>query len=84
MRLHQGLRQGELSPLSAHETKRFAGGKTLMPGGFSPPEQMKRSGFPQNGTFCGRGGMRASIYDAMPAEGVVKLCDFIQAFDKNN
>ncbi len=55
-----------------------------MPGGFSPPEQMKRSGFPQNGTFCGRGGMRVSIYNAMPTEGVEKLCDFIQAFDKNN
>ena len=84
MRLHQGVRQGELSPLSAHGTKRFAGGKTLMPGGFTPPEQMKRVGAPQNGTFCGRGGMRASIYNAMPTEGVEKLCDFIKAFDKNN
>ena len=30
------------------------------------------------------GGMRASIYNAMPTEGVEKLCDFIRAFDKNN
>lgn len=30
------------------------------------------------------GGMRASIYNAMPTEGVAKLCDFIRAFDKNN
>ena len=30
------------------------------------------------------GGMRASIYNAMPVEGVEKLCDFLQAFDKNN
>ena len=30
------------------------------------------------------GGMRASIYNAMPTEGVEKLCDFIQTFDKNN
>jgi phosphoserine aminotransferase len=30
------------------------------------------------------GGMRASIYNAMPVEGVEKLCDFIQKFDKNN
>ena len=30
------------------------------------------------------GGMRASIYNAMPMEGVEKLCDFIQAFDKAN
>ena len=27
------------------------------------------------------GGMRASIYNAMPTEGVEKLCDFIKAFD---
>ena len=30
------------------------------------------------------GGMRASIYNAMPVEGVEKLVDFINAFDKNN
>ena len=30
------------------------------------------------------GGMRACIYNAMPVEGVEKLCDFIRAFDKNN
>lgn len=30
------------------------------------------------------GGMRASIYNAMPVEGVEKLCDFIRDFDKNN
>ncbi len=30
------------------------------------------------------GGMRASIYNAMPVEGVEKLCDFIRQFDKNN
>lgn len=30
------------------------------------------------------GGMRASIYNAMPTEGVEKLCDFIRAFDQAN
>lgn len=30
------------------------------------------------------GGMRASIYNAMPVAGVEKLCDFILDFDKNN
>ena len=30
------------------------------------------------------GGMRASIYNAMPVEGVERLCDFIRDFDKNN
>ena len=30
------------------------------------------------------GGMRASIYNAMPVEGVEALCDFIKEFEKNN
>ena len=30
------------------------------------------------------GGMRASIYNAMPLEGIEKLCDFIRKFDKDN
>ena len=30
------------------------------------------------------GGMRASIYNAMPTEGIEKLCAFIQDFDKKN
>ena len=30
------------------------------------------------------GGMRASIYNAMPVEGVEKLCDFIKKFDQDN
>ena len=30
------------------------------------------------------GGMRASIYNAMPTEGVEKLCEFIQKFEKEN
>ncbi|MEG1999934.1 MAG: 3-phosphoserine/phosphohydroxythreonine transaminase [Evtepia sp.] len=30
------------------------------------------------------GGMRASIYNAMPTEGVEQLCAFIKEFDKNN
>ena len=30
------------------------------------------------------GGMRASIYNAVPTEGVEALCDFIRDFDKNN
>jgi phosphoserine aminotransferase len=30
------------------------------------------------------GGMRASIYNAVPTEGVEKLCDFIRAFEKNH
>ena len=30
------------------------------------------------------GGMRASIYNAMPDEGVMKLCEFISEFDQAN
>ena len=30
------------------------------------------------------GGMRASIYNAMPVEGVEKLCDFIRKFDREH
>ncbi len=30
------------------------------------------------------GGMRASIYNAVPVEGVEKLCEFIRDFDKKN
>ena len=30
------------------------------------------------------GGMRASIYNAMPIEGVEKLVDFMQKFAKEN
>ena len=30
------------------------------------------------------GGMRASIYNAMPMEGVEKLADFMREFEKNN
>ena len=30
------------------------------------------------------GGMRASIYNAMPYEGVVKLVEFMKEFAKNN
>lgn len=30
------------------------------------------------------GGMRASIYNAMPVEGVERLIEFMQAFEKNN
>ena len=30
------------------------------------------------------GGMRASIYNAMPVEGVEKLVDFMKEFESNN
>lgn len=30
------------------------------------------------------GGMRASIYNAMPVEGVEQLVDFMKEFEKNN
>jgi phosphoserine aminotransferase len=30
------------------------------------------------------GGMRASIYNAMPVEGIKKLCEFLQEFQEKN
>ena len=30
------------------------------------------------------GGMRASIYNAMPIEGVEKLVEFMEEFERNN
>ena len=30
------------------------------------------------------GGMRASVYNAMPVEGVKKLVDFMKEFEENN
>ncbi|HOQ15016.1 MAG TPA: 3-phosphoserine/phosphohydroxythreonine aminotransferase, partial [Bacillota bacterium] len=30
------------------------------------------------------GGMRASIYNAMPEEGIIKLVEFMKEFAKNN
>ena len=73
-----------MSPLPAHGTKRFAEGKTLMRGGFTPPAQIKSLGVPQNGRFCGQGGMRASIYNAMPTEGVKALVEFMKEFEADN
>ena len=73
-----------MSPLPAHGTKRFAEGNSFLRGGFTPPAQIHSLGVPHQLRFCGQGGMRASIYNAMPTEGVEKLFDFIRAFDKNN
>ena len=53
--------------------------KTGQPRGF-PVRTARRPG------WSGRrlvGGMRASIYNAMPVEGVKKLVDFMREFEKN-
>ena len=34
--------------------------------------------------FCGGGGMRASIYNAMPTEGVIALVEFMKKFEAEN
>ena len=36
------------------------------------------------GTPCTVGGMRASIYNAMPKEGVEKLVEFMKKFEEEN
>ena len=69
MRLHPGLRQGELSPLSAHGTKRFAGGKTLMPGEFSSPEQIK-NGVPARCAASGGVDILGDLIDELENNGL--------------
>ena len=44
----------------------------------------KEAGFDNLKGHKSVGGLRASIYNAMPIEGVEKLCDFIKKFDKEN
>ena len=88
IRITDGPLSGHVCPRcgpAVRPSKRFAAGKTLPQGQFTCPEDVKSSGSPQKTlSFAGIGGMRASIYNAMPMEGVEKLCEFIKAFDKNN
>lgn len=44
----------------------------------------KKEGLVTLGGHRSVGGMRASIYNAMPEEGVKKLVDFMSSFEKNN
>lgn len=47
-------------------------------------EQAKRQGLVQLKGHRSIGGMRASIYNAMPIEGVQTLVDFMRAFERNH
>ena len=47
-------------------------------------EQAKDAGFVQLKGHRTVGGMRASIYNAMPIEGVIKLVEFMDKFEKAN
>ncbi len=47
-------------------------------------EEAKNNGFVQLKGHRTVGGMRASIYNAMPIEGVVKLVEFMEKFEKEN
>lgn len=47
-------------------------------------EEAKQNGLVQLKGHRTVGGMRASIYNAMPYEGVVKLVEFMDAFEKKN
>ncbi len=46
--------------------------------------EAKKAGFVNLKGHRTVGGMRASIYNAMPYEGVVKLVEFMDTFEKNN
>ncbi|WP_242955471.1 D-aminoacyl-tRNA deacylase, partial [Flavonifractor sp. An52] len=43
-------------------SERFATGKTSMPGGFTPPEQIKRCGVPAGPWPCGGFGADMQVY----------------------
>lgn len=47
-------------------------------------EEAKAAGFANLSAHTSTGGMRASIYNAMPQEGVEKLADFIRQFEKKH
>jgi phosphoserine aminotransferase len=46
--------------------------------------ESKKSGFVNLKGHRSVGGMRASIYNAMPVEGVEKLIEFMKNFEKEN
>ena len=46
--------------------------------------EAKRAGLENLKGHRSVGGMRASIYNAMPMEGVEKLVEFMETFEKNN
>ncbi|MDE6963725.1 MAG: 3-phosphoserine/phosphohydroxythreonine aminotransferase, partial [Lachnospiraceae bacterium] len=47
-------------------------------------KEAKEAGFENLKGHRSVGGMRASIYNAMPIEGVEKLVAFMREFEKNN
>ena len=47
-------------------------------------KEAKEAGFENLKGHRTVGGMRASIYNAMPIEGVEKLVEFMREFEKNN
>ena len=47
-------------------------------------KEAKEAGFENLKGHRSVGGMRASIYNAMPVEGVEKLVEFMKAFEKEN
>ena len=47
-------------------------------------KEAKESGLHNLGGHRSIGGMRASIYNAMPVEGVEKLIEFMKKFEKDN
>ena len=47
-------------------------------------KEAKKAGFENLKGHRSVGGMRASIYNAMPIEGVEKLVEFMKAFEKEN
>ena len=75
---------GRTEPAVRPRNQAFCRRQNLDAGRIHSARADKISRGPAKWNILWEGGMRASIYNAMPTEGVEKLCDFIKAFDKNN
>ena len=75
---------GRTEPAVRPRNQAFCRRQNLDAGRIHSARADEKIGVPTKWDILWEGGMRASIYNAMPTEGVEKLCDFIKAFDKNN
>lgn len=86
--LYEALEGTKLFTLSAEKAARSFMNVTFRTGSDELDDKFVKASVEQGFTNLkghrSVGGMRASIYNAMPMEGVEALCDFIRKFDKEN
>ena len=86
--LYETLEQSKLFQLHAEKDSRSGMNVTFRAGSDELDAKFVReaaeAGFVNLKGHRKVGGMRASIYNAMPVEGVEKLCEFIRTFEKRN